>query len=213
MPADINVLSGSIRPFTQDRNVRPAGAIQQHDQRQQDCNHQAGHHVGGDDAHQCRDRQREVGLALGIIALEFGDVEQPQDRAQDDGAQHRIGQVLQQRRQKQDHRQDHASADQGRELGALPGRFAAGGAGQAHVNGDALEEARTDIGGAHRQKFLVGIDIIVILRGKSATGAQRLPHRQEDDPCRPGDENGDHFQADKRELSAPASRSGYHRRR
>ena len=76
MTADIDVLPGCIRPFTQDRNVRPAGAVEQHDQRQHDRQDQARHHIRGNDTHQRRDRQREVGLALGIITLEFCDIEQ-----------------------------------------------------------------------------------------------------------------------------------------
>ena len=69
VPAHVAIFTA--RAFAQERDVRPAGAIQQHHQRQQDRKRQARHDTRRHNAHQRGERQDKIGLALAIVALEF----------------------------------------------------------------------------------------------------------------------------------------------
>ena len=180
--------------------VRSAGAVQDGHQRQGDRDGHAGQGGGEDDATEGADGQQEVGPLPGPVASQLGEVDQAHDRGDDDRGQDRERQVGEDRGKDDRRGEDQDRGDERGQLGPVAGRLASGGLAQAGVDREPTEQAGRGVRRAEGDELLVRVDLVAVADREGTRGPDRFGEREEDDPERPGQQEHDVANADRRQA-------------
>ena len=140
--------------------VRPGHPQQQFGDRQADREQDAVENVERQDTRACGHGQQHLAAAESEQPPERLDVDQPDRRVDDDRAERGVREAGQHRPREEQDGQRGCGRRQRVQLGAAAGRDADGGPGGAAADREPAQQGRPRVGGAQRQQFLVGPDLL-----------------------------------------------------
>ena len=104
----------------------------------------------------------------------------------DDGAQRRFGQVLEQAGQEEDGDEDRCAEPDGGELRLLAGLVSGRGLREAAIDDEGAHQAGGSVGRAKRDQLLVGVDLVAVLARVRTRSRDRFGEAHHDDGDGPG---------------------------
>ena len=107
-------------------------------------------------------------------------VDEPDAGVDDDGAEHRLREVGDRRREEEQHERDRGGGDHARDLRTRAHRVVDRGARPAGADREALRHPRRRVGGAHREQLRADVDALVVTAGERAGGQDLVGERHEE---------------------------------
>jgi hypothetical protein len=139
--ADVGERAGNDRVGAQHRDARAAGLVDEQEQRDDHADDQRGQDVQHDHAEQGQHGQPELARHEPAVPFHLAHLHQVGDRVDDQRGEHRLGQVGEQGRQRDDGDQAQHGGDDRRHLGPRPGAVVDRRLGQASPAGQPAEHA------------------------------------------------------------------------
>ena len=193
------------RLTAEQRDLRRRRDVDEPDERERDPDHDAGQHAGREDGDDRRRRHPEVEGLDPAQAPQLGDVDHPEDdRVDDDRAEHRLRQVREQRRERDEGQDDERAGDERRERRAGAGRLVERAGGQARRDRHPAERACRDVGHALRDRLLIDVDAVAVPRSERPGVAGGLREADQEQPGGGGEDRRVVLREDVEVRQAPA---------
>ena len=188
---DVAVGVGDVRDVPEHGDVRPARVVDDQEDHRDHADHEPGQHVDCQDAGERPEPDPELEPPLGVVLPELVDLPEVGDRVDDQRGEHRLGQVLEERREDEHRHEREHGRDEWRDLGPGAGSLVDGRLRQAAAAGEAAEEAGAGIRDAERDQLLVGVDLVAVLGRKILGRPERLAEDHDQQPAGTRDQRCD----------------------